>query len=64
MLLGWRLEVSVTRMAVCMGVDEMGMQTRDRAHTIGLWVGNESKYAYGHCEAIKEVSACNKVEIE
>jgi len=36
---------------------------RDR-HIQWPLVGNESKYAYGHCEAIKEVSACNKVEID
>jgi len=31
---GWR--VSVTMAAVCMGVEEMGMQTKNRVHTIGL----------------------------
>ena len=36
MLLGQRLEVSVTMVAVCMGVKEMGIQTGHRAHTIDL----------------------------
>src|SRR5882724_1490455 len=39
---GW--SVSVTRVAVHMGVEEMGVQTRDRVHTINLQVGNESRY--------------------
>ena len=50
---GWR--VSVTTAAVHKWIEEMGMLTRNRAHTIGLWVRNESRYAYGHCRAIREV---------
>jgi len=46
-----------------MGVEEMGMQPRDRVHTIDLRVGNESRYAYGHCGAIKEVLTHSKIEI-
>ena len=41
----WRVSISA---AVHMGVEEMGMQTRNRVHTISLWVGNESRYACGH----------------
>jgi len=59
---GWR--VSVTTAAVCKGMQEMGMQTRNRAHTISLWVRNECSYAYGHCGAIREVLECNKMEID
>jgi len=55
---------SVTMVAVHMGVKEMGMQTGHRAHTIGLQVGNESRYAHNHCRAIKEALACNKMEID
>src|SRR5882724_7200792 len=43
---GWR--VSVTMVAVCMGVEEIGMQIGHRVHTIGLWVGSESRYAHNH----------------
>ena len=57
-------ETSITRAAVHMGVKEMGMQTRNRAHTISLWVRNECSYAYGHCGAIREVLECNKMEID
>ena len=59
---GWR--ISVARAAVNMGVEEMGVQTRDRVHTISLRVRNESRYASGHCGAIKGVLACNKIDID
>jgi len=56
--------VSVTMVAFCMGVKEMGMQTGHRAHTIGLQVRNENRYTHNHCRAIKEVSACIRMEID
>jgi len=37
-------KVSVTRVAVCMGVKETGMQQGTGVHTIGLWVGKENRY--------------------
>jgi len=45
-----------TRVAVCMEGKGMGMQTGTGAHTIGLQVGNENRYAYEHCRATKEAS--------
>jgi len=46
--------------AVCMGVKEMGIRTGHR----GTYnQSNESRYAQNHCGAIKEASACNKMEI-
>ena len=59
---GWR--VSVTMAAVCMGVEETGMQQGTGAHTIGLQVRNENKYTYDHCRAINEALALNKSKIE
>jgi len=47
-----------------MGVKETGMQTGHRAHTISLQVGNENRYMYNHCRAIREALACNKIEID
>jgi len=41
--------------AVCMGVEEMGMQTRHRAHTIGLQVRIETGTCR-HCGAIEKLS--------
>ena len=40
---GWR--VSVTMAVVCMGVEETGMQTWYRVHTISLQVWNENRHA-------------------
>ena len=37
------------------------MQTGHRVHTIGLKAGNESRYMYEHCGAIKEALAHNKM---
>ena len=59
---GWK--VSVTMAAVCMGVEEMGMRTRNMVHTISLQVRNESRYVYRLCRAIKEVLTHSKIEIE
>jgi len=42
-------EASVTRVAVAW-VKEMGMQTGHRAHTFGLQVRIENRYACRHCE--------------
>jgi len=33
-------------------------------YTSRLQVGNEGRYAYNHCGAIKEVLACNNMEID
>ena len=55
--------VSVTTVAVCIGVKEPGMQTGHRVHTISLQVGNESRYVHNHCGAIREL-ACHKMEID
>ena len=33
-------------------------------HTISLQVRIENRYAYKHCGAIREVLACNKIEID
>ena len=40
------------------------MQTGHRVRTISLQVGDESRYMYDHCGAIKEALACNKIEID
>ena len=56
--------VSVTMVAVQMGVKEMVMRTGHRAHTISLRVRNENRYTYNHCRAIKEALAHHKMEID
>ena len=40
---GWR--VSVTKVAVCMGVEETGCKQGTGAHTISLQVVNDNRYA-------------------
>jgi len=40
------------------------MKTGHRAHTISLQVGNENRYTYDHYETIREVLACNMMEID
>jgi len=48
-----------------MGVKGYGDAKQDTgAHTIGLCVGIENRYAYGHCRAIIKVLARNKIEID
>jgi len=54
---GWRL--SVTRAAVCME-EGKGCEQDTGVHTISLQVGNENRYAYKHCRAIKDTLAPNK----
>jgi len=44
----------LTMAAVRMGVKETGIETGHGAHTISLQVGNENRYVYHHCGAIKE----------
>src|SRR5882724_2274020 len=56
--------VSVTREAVCMEEKGMGMRTGYRGAYNGLHVGNENRYTYEHCGAIKEALASNKMEID
>jgi len=47
-----------------MGVKGMGMQTGHRVHAISLRVRNENRYVYNYCRAIREVLACNMMEID
>src|SRR5882724_9771543 len=56
--------VSVTRAAVHMEGKERGGELGTGAHTIGLQVGNENRYAYEHCGAINGALAFNNIEID
>src|SRR5882724_12129819 len=47
-------EASVTRVAVHMDVGRWGCKQGTGAHTIGLRVGIENRYAHRHCGAIKK----------
>jgi len=58
----WR--VSVTIVAVHMGVKEMGCEQETGEHTISLQVGNESGHTHNCCRAIKKAFTCNNMEID
>jgi len=57
-------EASVTRVAVCMGVMEMGMQTGHRSTYNQPLSQDQDRYACRHCGAIRKALAHHKTEID